>query len=445
MRSILAIVGRPNVGKSRLFNRLSEAANAIVHDEEGVTRDRQYADSEWYGRPYTVIDTGGFVPQTDEPMLSQMRDQAQLAIEEADVILFVLDGRSGLLPADREIATVLRQSDKPVYYVVNKVDDWQQRDTALSDFWELGGDLYPISAEHGSGIDAVMDDAAEHMERDPDLAIGEGPEDDDRIKLAVVGKPNAGKSSIVNAMLGATRLLTSDVPGTTRDAVDTEVVADDRTYLVIDTAGLRRKSRISQQLEEYSVVQAIRSIDRADLALLVIDASAGITGQDKKIASVVNNRGRGCVFVVNKWDLVEKTAGTAGDFVKELRYEMPFMAYAPVVFVSALTGQRIGRILGEVDEVFDQYASRVSTAEVNRFLEETVASHSPPLHRDRPLKFYYGSQVATRPPTFMFVVNHPEGVAPSYRRFLENRIRERYGFEGTPIRTVIRKRQRRGG
>lgn len=440
MKPIVAIVGRPNVGKSRLFNRLTESEDAIVFDFEGVTRDRQYGDSEWFGREFTLIDTGGFVPATDEPLLALMRDQAQLAIDEADIILFMLDAKQGLLPGDYQIADQLRQVEKPVYYVVNKVDSRRRTDEMLADFYTLGHDLFAISAEHGDGIDALMDDVAQHIPREEEIIA----EDDPFCRIAVVGKPNAGKSSTVNALLGETRLLTSDIPGTTRDAVDTLLEGDDgKLYQLIDTAGLRRKSSISEKLEEFSVVQAIRSIDRADIALLVIDATQGLTAQDKKIASVVNNRGRGCVIVVNKWDQVAKDTETAGWWVHEIRYFMPFIAYAPIIFTSALTGQRVKKILPLVDEVFEQYTSRVQTSVVNNFLEGVMAKHSPPVHQNRKLKFYYASQVSTRPPTFVFVVNNPGGVAPSYRRFLENQLRENFGFEGTPIRTILRERKRR--
>lgn len=436
MKPIVAIVGRPNVGKSRLFNQLCEQDRAIVHDYEGVTRDRQYADAEWFGKEYTIIDTGGFVPTADEPMLQSMRHQAQLAMEEAEAIIFMMDGRAGLLPGDRDIAQMLRQSEKPVFFAVNKVDVLHKRDELLVDFHQLGVELYPISAEHGHGVDAMMDEVAAILPQ------WEGePEDDPTIKIAVVGKPNAGKSSTVNALLGEERLLTSDEPGTTRDAVDTRIEIGEKAYLVIDTAGLRRKSSISQKLEEFSVVQAIRSIDRADVVLFVLDATKGVTQQDKKIASVAANRGCAVVVVVNKWDTIEKDGETAGEFVKEFRYQVPFLDWAPIIFTSALTGQRVHKLLPLVDEVFEQYTKRVKTSEVNKFLEYVVRQHSPPVHRNRRLKFYYASQVATRPPTFMFVVNQPGGLAPSYRRFLVNQIREAFGFEGTPIKTVVRPRK----
>jgi GTP-binding protein len=333
---------------------------------------------------------------------------------------------------------MLRQADKPVFYAVNKVDLPKLRDELLHDFWELGGELYPVSAEHGYGLDDLMDDVTEPIEA---TGYGEEVEDDGRIKVAVVGKPNAGKSSLVNGLLGSERLLTSDLAGTTRDAIDTEIHHEDHDYLFIDTAGLRRKRSISRRLEQFAVVQAIRSIDRADVALVVVDATKGITAQDKKICSVVANRGRACVILVNKWDLIEKDDATAGEWVRAIRWEMPFVEWAPILFVSALTRQRLHRIFGAVQGAYEQWERRIQTSEVNQFVERVVVQHSPPIHRNRRLKFYYTSQVATRPPTFAFVVNHPDGVAPSYKKFLENQIRQEYGFEGTPVRTVIRARK----
>ncbi len=432
MGFIIAIVGRPNVGKSRLFNRLTQADAAIVHDEEGVTRDRKYGDGQWRERRYTMVDTGGFVPESDDPILMQMRDQVQLAIDEADAIVFVVDGRAGLTSADEGIAQMLRETQKPVFTAVNKVDGWEQRDQMLADFYKLGMELYPISAEHGVGIEGLMDEVTAPVEDMEELG------DEPFARIAVVGKPNAGKSSLINALLGSQRLLTSDVAGTTRDSIDTTVQVGEKEYLVIDTAGLRRKRSVSQQLEEYAVIQAIRSIDRADVALLVIDATRPVTKQDKKIASVVQNRGRGCVIIVNKWDLIEKDDRTAGEYAKMLRYELNFVAYAPILFTSALTGQRVHKVLGKVDTAFEQFTRRVSTSELNRFLEQAVARHSPPIHANKRAKFYYMSQVATRPPTFLFSVNTPGAVAPSYRKYLVNQLREAYGFEGVPIKTVIR-------
>lgn len=436
MSFLIAIVGRPNVGKSRMFNRLTEANAAIVHDFEGVTRDRQYGEGEWYGRPFTVIDTGGFVPDSEDAILEQMRNQAQLAVDEADGILFMCDGRAGLAPADIEIFEMLRRTHKPVYVAINKIDKYKDQEEHMIEFYEMGVELYPMSAEHGIGIEPLMDAVM------VDVPVGgEVVEDEPYARIAVLGKPNAGKSSLINALLGEDRLLTSDIPGTTRDSVDTRLKVGDKDYLLIDTAGLRRKRSITHKLEEFAVVQAIRSLDRADVALLVIDASEGVTTQDKKIAAVIKNRGRSCVILVNKWDLIEKETGTAEEFVRYLRDELIFVDYAPVLFVSAKTRQRVHKVLDLVDKTFEQYTRRVSTADVNKLVADAVEHYSPPVQGNRHLKVYYASQVATRPPTFMFVVNYPAGVAPSYRRFLENKIRERYGFEGTPLRTVIRARK----
>lgn len=440
-RFLVALVGRPNVGKSRLFNRLSTTTKAIVHDFEGVTRDRQYARGEWYNKRFTVIDTGGFVPSSDEPMLMQMRRQAQLAIEEADAIIFMMDGRMGFATGDQEIAQMLRMTDKPVFHVINKIDGPSQKDTMLADFYHMGVQLYPLSAEHGPGLDDLMDDIALHIPAD-----AEHEEELPFARVAFVGKPNAGKSSLINALLGEDRLLTSDVPGTTRDSVDTMLTAKDgKEYMLIDTAGLRRKRSISEDLEQFSVVQAIRSLDRADVAILVLDATLGLSMQEKKIASVIAGRGCACVIVVNKWDLMEKDSFTADTIRKELAEEMPYMNWAPVIFTSALTRQRVFKILESVDQVFENYTKRVTTSSFNKFLEKALLMHSPPVTQNRRIKFYYGSQVATRPPAFVYMVNYPDNVPDSYKRFLENRLREEFDFDGTPIRTMLRARRRRAG
>ncbi len=432
MSFMIAIVGRPNVGKSRLFNRLSNAPNAIVHDEEGVTRDRQYGDGEWDDKPYTIIDTGGFMPGSDDPILSQMRHQVRLATEEADAIIFVVDGRAGLMPADEEIGNWLRRTDKPVYCAVNKVDKWTEQEEFLIDFYQLGQELYPTSAEHGMGIEELMDAVTAPVK------TGEDEEIPPYARVAVVGRPNVGKSSLVNAFLGEDRLLINDQAGTTRDAIDTKVDIGDREYLVIDTAGLRRKNVISQELEEFSVVHAIRSMDRADVGLVVLDATEEPSRQDKRIASVVQNRDCGCVLVVNKWDLIEATTETAGEYARYLRHEMEFLKHTPIVFVSALTGQRTTQIFDAVDQVYEQYIRRIPTSEVNKFLEGALARHQPPIYKNKRPKFYYATQVGTRPPAFMFSVNATTAVAPSYRQYLVNQLREAYGFEGVPIKTVLR-------
>ena len=435
---IIALVGRPNVGKSRMFNRISETENkAIVYDYEGVTRDRQYSPGEWYNKFYTVIDTGGFVPKSEGTILRQMRMQAQLAIDEADAIIFMMDGRAGLLDGDRDIANMLRQTQKPVFYVVNKIDSEKRSAELLADFYELGEDLYPLSAEHGLGTDGVMDAVAAIIPADE-----EEEEAPPFARVAFVGKPNAGKSSLINSLLGTERLLVSDTPGTTRDSIDSHIRSGEREYTLIDTAGLRRKKNISEELEHYSVVQAIRSIDRADVALMIIDAQEGVTSQDKKIAGVIANRGRACVIIINKWDLIEKDTHSVDEYKKELYREMPFMHWAPVIFVSALTKKRVHKILELVDMVFERYTKRVTTSEVNRFLEMAIALHSPPVAGNRRLKFYFAAQVAVRPPAFVYMVNHPESIPSSYKRFLENRLRETFDFEGTPVRTMMRARRR---
>lgn len=438
MSFIIAIVGRPNVGKSRMFNRLSNTTQAIVHDYEGVTRDRQYGRGEWYNKNFIVIDTGGFLPDTEEPMLVSMRNQARLAIEEADAILFMMDGRAGLIAADTEIANMLRQTDKPVFHVVNKIDSERQAAQLLSDFYQLGAELYSMSAEHGPGIDKLMDDVA--------AIIPEENEDEvppPYARIAVVGRPNAGKSSLINRLLGQDRLLTSDEAGTTRDSVDTMVERGDRQYMVIDTAGLRRKKKISEELEHFAVIQAIRSIDRADIALLVLDATRGLSGQDKKIADVAVSRGRAIIVIVNKWDQVGKDSHTADKWREALINEMPYLHWAPILFTSALSGKRVHKVLDEVDEVFARYTQRVKTSQINKFLEFATALHSPPVQSNRRIKFYFGSQVATRPPSFVFMVNHPHLVPESYKRFLENRLREEFDFMGTPVRLMMRERRRR--
>lgn len=438
MSFIIAIVGRPNVGKSRMFNRLSSTTRAIVHDYEGVTRDRQYGRGEWYDNHYIVIDTGGFLPETEEPMLVSMRNQARLAIEEADAILFMMDGRAGMTTGDSEIAAMLRSTQKPVFHVINKIDAERQRAEMLADFYQLGVELYPMSAEHGPGIDKLMDDVGDLIPK-----INEDEEPPPYARIAVVGKPNAGKSSIINRLLGEDRLLTSDIAGTTRDSVDTMAKHNDREYLFIDTAGLRRKKKISEELEHFAVISAIRSIDRSDIVLLVVDATKGLSGQDKKIADVAVNRGRGVVLIVNKWDEMDKEKNSADEWRAALCAEMPYMHWAPIMFTSALTGKRIVKIFDEINEVFDRYTSRVTTSKLNNFLAKAVAMHSPPVKSNHRIKFYFCSQVASRPPAFVFMVNHPELVPESYKRYMENRLREDFDFMGTPVRLMMRARRRR--
>ena len=441
---LIALVGRPNVGKSRLFNRLTSSRAAIVVDKPGVTRDRHYGDGEWYDRVFNVVDTGGFEPESADVLLRQMRLQAQLAIEEADIVFFLMDGRAGLTSADREIAQLLRVSDKPVFPVVNKIDG-PRHEALVAEFWELGFEqLFGLSAEHGFLYEDLMDEVMELL---PTRAEVEGDEEDGSgpLRVAVIGKPNAGKSTLVNRFLKTERLLTSNIPGTTRDAIDTLVTFDDEEYLFIDTAGVRRRKSISLLEEKFSVVQAFKAIDRAEVVLYLIDAEHGCTEQDKRLIRMCKDKGRPYVLLINKWDLIEKDSGTAGEWVKSLRDDLDYAAYGPVMFISALTGQRVHKILATVREVYGEWNRRVGTSELNRWLEFTTSRNSPPIYKRRPVRLYFASQVSTRPPTFMVAANYPEAVAESYRRFLINRFREDFAFGGTPIKMFFRKRDSHGG
>lgn len=438
MTPIIAIVGRPNVGKSTLFNRLVGRRKAIVDDQPGVTRDRNYATVTRYNTPFTLIDTGGFEPVTDDRLLQQMREQSQLAMEEADLILFVMDGRQGLTEADRTVAAMLRRVEKPVFFVVNKVDgEKQELDT--SDFYRLGiGEVWPVSAEHGRGVEDLMDEVL------PLLPRQEMPAEEEAVtRIAVVGRPNVGKSSLVNRLLGYERVVANPTPGTTRDAVDTPLVWHKKKFLLIDTAGIRRKGRISLKIETYSVVDALRSLDRADVALIVLNAEEGITEQDSKIAGYAYEAGRACIFVVNKWDTLEKDNSSVGKFVDRIRTDFKYLPFAPILFISAKTGQRISSVLSEVDKVMGEYGKRVGTGELNRVIGAATEAHPPPVVLGRRLKIYYGTQVSTRPPTFTLFVSKPEGIHFSYERYLANKIREAFGFTGTPIRLLFRGREKK--
>ena len=437
MTPIIAIVGRPNVGKSTLFNRLVGRRKAIVDDQPGVTRDRNYARVTRYDVPFTLIDTGGFEPVTDDQLLRQMREQSQLAMEEADVILFVMDGRQGLTAADREVAEMLRRVEKPVFFVVNKVDS-EKQELDTSDFYRLGiGEVWPVSAEHGRGVDDLMDEALKAL---PHCELGEA--DEETTRIAVVGRPNVGKSSLVNQLLGFERVVANPTPGTTRDSVDTLFTWHKKQFLLIDTAGIRRKGRISLKIETYSVVDALRSLDRADVALIVLNAEDGITEQDSKIAGYAYEAGRACIFVVNKWDALEKDNKTVGKFVDRIRTDFKYLPFAPILFVSAKTGQRISGIMSEVNKVMGQYTKRVGTGELNRVITAATDAHPPPVVTGRRLKVYYGTQVSVKPPTFTLFVSRPEGIHFSYERYLMNKIREAFGFDGTPIRLLFRGKER---
>ncbi len=436
MKPVIAIIGRPNVGKSTLFNRLAGGGKAIVIDEPGATRDRNYADCDWNDRPFTLIDTGGFEPASEVEILVQMREQTKLAIEEADIILFMMDGRDGLTPSDQEIARMLRVVKKTVFYTVNKVDG-PRHEALVSEFYRLGIEkLYPISAQHGPGIDDLMDDVADCLPEAEPVKDGEG----DRIRIAVIGRPNVGKSSLINRILGYERTIVNPVPGTTRDAIDTPITRDGKHYLLIDTAGIRRKSRISLTMEKYSIVQALKAIDRADIALILLDAEEGISEQDVKIAGLAMEKGTACILVVNKWDLVEKDNSTIGTYVEDIRYNSKFLEFAPIIFVSALSGQRVTKIFALIERVYAQYTRRVETGELNRKIREIIEANPPPGRQSRPHIFNYITQVAIKPPSFVLFVRDPDNIHFSYERYLVNRIRETFGFAEVPIRLFFRKK-----
>ena len=442
MKPLIAIIGRPNVGKSTLFNRLSERKKAIAIDQPGATRDRNYAEASWNGKAFTVIDTGGFEPISTETILMQMREQTRLAMEQADIIVFLMDGKDGLTPSDEEIVRLLRSYRKPVYYAVNKIDG-PRHDENVYEFYRLGVEpIHTISAEHGRGVDELMNAVT------ADIPVAE-PEDEkvpggeeEPIRIAVVGRPNVGKSSLVNRILGYERTIVNPLPGTTRDAIDTPFEREGRRYVLIDTAGIRRKSRISQNLEKYSVIEALRTLDRCDIALVLIDGEEGVTEQDARIAGLALEKGVACILVVNKWDLVEKDNSTVGVYVNRLREELKFVQFAPIAFVSALTGQRLGRIFELVDAVWAQYTRRIATADLNAQLERYIAENPVPLYRNRPNKIVYATQPRVKPPTFVFFVREPRAIHFSYERYLTNRIREGLGFESVPIRLIFRKRRR---
>lgn len=437
MKPILAIVGRPNVGKSTLFNRIAGGRKAIVFNEPGVTRDRNYADVLWEKTPFTLIDTGGFEPVAKDRIFIQMREQCQLAMEEADVILFVMDGKEGLTSSDKEIADILRRLNKPVFYIVNKIDGPQKEDKAF-EFYELGvNDLYSISAEHGYGINELMDKVKEVLPN-----IEEDQEEEDRIRVALLGRPNVGKSSLINRILGYKRVLVDEAPGTTRDAIDTQFERDGKRYTLIDTAGIRRKSRISLRLEKFSIVEALRTIDRCHVAVLLLDAKEGVTDQDARIGGFIHEKGKGCVLVVNKWDLVEKDSQTMREYQKKVYDQLKYLAYAPLLFISALTGQRVDKVLETIDRVSEETKKRISTSTLNKSLEQWVEKYPPPTFRTRQVKLNYITQVSVSPPTFIVYTNFPEGIHFSYERYLLNQIREAFDFTGVPIRLQFRKKRK---
>lgn len=435
MKPIVAIVGRPNVGKSTLFNRLIGRRKAIVKEEPGVTRDLNYWDVEEGGFTFTLVDTGGFEPDVKEGIPARIKELTQLTIESADIIIFLMDGREGVTPSDKEVVHILRKVAKPIIYTVNKIDSPKQ-DSYIAEFYSLGVEpIIPISAEHGRNIDELLKGILAII---PKVPLVEAK--DERVKIAVVGRPNVGKSTLVNKLLGYERVLVNEAPGTTRDAIDTPFDVGGRRYTLIDTAGIRKKARISRTLERYCVMEAIRSIDRCDVALLVIDAMEGVTGQDERIASLAYNRGKGCIIVVNKWDLVEKGARTTYEYTEWIRERMRFLAYAPIVFTSALTGQRVSRIIGLVDKVAEELRRRIPTSRLNQFFRGFIKDHRSPLYKGKEVKIYYITQTSVGPPTFVAFTNYPEGIPPSYERFLVNRIREGLGLDMVPVNVIFRKK-----
>ena len=439
--AFVAIVGRPNVGKSTLFNRLSRRNQAIIFDTPGVTRDRNYAQVAWDDKSFTLVDTGGFISAEGSAMEDDMREQILTALEESDIILFVMDAKSGLGPEDLHLATVLRKTHKPIFCAVNKVDGPEQN-RLTSEFYETGFDrIYPVSAAHGYGIDDLMTDLAETIPASPEEEEEETGAKE--IRLSVVGRPNVGKSTLVNRILGSPRVIVSPIPGTTRDPVDTALTREGQKYVLIDTAGIRRKGRTKEALEKLSVLRALQSIERSHVALLVLDATEGITDQDMHIAGYIQERHRACIIGVNKWDSIENDMKVMKSFRDEVRLGFRFFPFAPILTFSALSGKRVSRILPMAVEVFQQYDHRVTTGIVNRALEETVRRHEPPQVRGRPLKFYYATQTSTRPPTFVLFCNYPDAIHFSYERYLINQFREAFQLDKTPIRLLFRARQRK--
>lgn len=435
-KPIVAIVGRPNVGKSTLFNAIAGDMISIVKDTPGVTRDRIYAECSWLDMNFTLIDTGGIEPDTKDIILSQMREQAQIAISTADVIIFMVDVRQGLVDADFRVADMLRKSKKPIVLVVNKVDSFQKYGNDTYEFYNLGiGDPIAVSAASRLGIGDMLDAVTSHFSTKHLVE-----EEDDRPRIAIIGKPNVGKSSIINKLTGENRVIVSDVAGTTRDAVDTNVVHNGTEYVFIDTAGLRRKNKIKEELERYTIIRAVTAVERADVVILVIDATEGVTEQDAKIAGIAHERGKGIIIAVNKWDAVEKNDKTINEFTKKIQNTLSFMPYAEMVFISAVTGQRLGKLFDMIDIVRQNQNLRISTGVLNEIMTEAVALKQPPSDKGKRLRLYYITQVAVKPPTFVIFVNDKELMHFSYTRYLENRIRESFGFKGTALKFIIRER-----
>lgn len=436
-KPVVAVVGRPNVGKSTLFNALAGEMIAIVKDTPGITRDRIYADITWLDMAFTLIDTGGIEPDSKDIILSQMREQAQIAIDTADVILFMTDVKQGLVDADAKVADMLRRSKKPVVLVVNKVDNFDKYMPDVYEFFNLGiGEPHAVSAANRLGIGDLLDEVTSYFDKTEAVE-----EEDDRIRVAIVGKPNVGKSSIINRLVGENRLIVSDIAGTTRDAVDTEVKYNGKEYVFIDTAGLRRKNKIKEELERYMIIRTVSAVERADVVVLVIDATEGVTEQDAKIAGIAHERGKAAIIAVNKWDAIEKDNQSVKKYTAKIKEILSFMSYAEILFLSAVTGQRLPKLYETIDVVSENHSMRVATGVLNEIMAEAVAMQQPPSDKGKRLRLYYITQVAVKPPTFVIFVNDKELMHFSYTRYIENKIREAFGFKGTPLKFIIRERK----
>ncbi len=436
-KPIVAVVGRPNVGKSTLFNVLAGENISIVKDTPGITRDRIYADVSWLDKNFTLIDTGGIEPESKDIILSQMREQAEIAMETADVIIFLVDVKQGLQDADAKVADMLRRCHKPVVLVVNKVDSFEKYMADVYEFYNLGiGDPHPISAANRLGLGDMLEEVTSYFPQQE-----EDEEEDDRIRVAIVGKPNVGKSSIINKLLGENRLIVSDIAGTTRDAVDTEITYNGKDYVFIDTAGLRRKNKIKEELEHFMIVRTVSAVERADVVVMVIDASEGVTEQDAKIAGIAHDRGKAVIIAVNKWDAIEKDDKTIYRFTEKVRNTLSYMPYAEMLFISAKTGQRLPKLYETIDMVSENHAMRVATGVLNEIMSEAVAMQQPPSDKGKRLRLYYITQVSVKPPTFVIFVNDKELMHFSYIRYIENQIRDTFGFKGTPLHFIIRERK----
>ncbi len=434
IKPLIAIIGRPNVGKSTFFNRITRSRNAIVDDHPGITRDRHYGDVIWNEKTFTLVDTGGYIENDEDVFAGKIREQVRLGVSDADAVILLLDGKNGVSPFDRDLIELLRTGSKPVFYVVNKIDGLEQEKN-IFEFYNLGVEsLFSISAEHGYGVSDFMDTLTESLPETPDAGA------ERFLNIAIVGKPNVGKSSLINRIVGRERLLVTEHPGTTRDSIEVVHEAGKKSYRIIDTAGIRRKRSVSDKIEKFSIIKALKSLERCDVALIIIDAAEGVTEQDVTIAGYAFERGCGCVLLLNKWDLIEKGSKTEKQYINRLKEQTQFLNFAPALTISALTGLRIRKIFKVIDEVYEQYSQRIGTGKLNRIMEQAFEENPPSLYKGKRLKFYYTTQVSEKPPTFVCFVNFPEGVHFSYKRFITNRIRQHAGLDKTPIRVWFRQR-----